>query len=418
MSSHSAANADCGGLIAAGTASVKRQAAAEGGKGGAQTLFCQSNKSNNGSWETVLVVAVSGYTGAVRRDRSGGEEQLALRRRSATPAWVSLLLRLALALLLIGIALAGHWFDRAGLRDNTDGAISFVDVLYFTTITVTTVGYGDIVPVTDRARMFDTFVVTPIRLFVWLIFLGTAYDFVFKRIWQRWRMQVIQRTLSGHFIVAGHGTSGAEARRELVRRGVSDAAIVVIDQRAARLAEAEADGATVIEGDATHNAVLEAVQIARARSVMISAGRDDTSILIVLTARRLAPNISISVVIHEEENEPLARQAGADVVINPTSFAGLLLAGSTDGPHLTEYMTDLAATSGRVSLRERRATAAEVGKPLAPLGTGLGVRIYRAGKCFGFWEPEAQSLEEGDLIVEIVPGGEPRSMMPDLTRRG
>ena len=68
--------------------------------------------------------------------------ELRLRRRSATPAWASLLLRVALAFALIGIALAGHWFDRDGLQDNVDGVISFADVLYFTVIT------GPLTPVT------------------------------------------------------------------------------------------------------------------------------------------------------------------------------------------------------------------------------------------------------------------------------
>ena len=58
---------------------------------------------------------------------------------------------------LVGIAIAVHWLDRGGLRDNLDGVVSFLDVLYFTMVTVTTVGYGDIVPVTPQARMFDTF---------------------------------------------------------------------------------------------------------------------------------------------------------------------------------------------------------------------------------------------------------------------
>src|SRR3546814_4159280 len=84
-------------------------------------------------------------------------------------------------LALIGTAIAIHWFDRGGLVDQVDGHISFGDVLYFTMITITTVGYGDIVPVTPRARMFDTIAVTPIRLFVWLIFLGTAYDFIDRK---------------------------------------------------------------------------------------------------------------------------------------------------------------------------------------------------------------------------------------------
>ena len=91
---------------------------------------------------------------------------LRLQRPDALGPGASLALRALLVFALIGIALAGHWFDREGLRDNVDNQVSFIDVVYFTTITVATVGYGDIVPVTDQARMFDTFVVTPIRLFI------------------------------------------------------------------------------------------------------------------------------------------------------------------------------------------------------------------------------------------------------------
>lgn len=328
---------------------------------------------------------------------------LLLRRKPPLPIWASLLMRVALALALIAIALAVHWFDRGGLRDTVDGHVSFTDVLYFTMITVTTVGFGDIVPVTDRARMFDTFVVTPVRLFVWLIFLGTAYDFMFKRVWEKWRMKLIQRELKGHIIVTGFGTSGSEAVRELIARGAQPDGIVAIDGRASAIAEAEDMGLSVLEGDATRNATLKAVHVERARAMIVSAGRDDTSILIVLTARRLAPHVPISVVIRSEDNEALARQAGANTVINPVSFAGLLLAGSTHGPHIAEYLADLAATDGRVALRERRVAAEEVGKPLSAITTGLGVRIYREGKPLGFRDDGAGALQAGDVIVEIVP---------------
>jgi len=263
---------------------------------------------------------------------------LSLHRKSRTPVWLTLVWRVLLAFGLIGIALAVHWFDRGGLHDNVDGAISFADVLYFTMITVTTVGYGDIVPVTQQARLFDTFVVTPIRLFVWLIFLGTAYNFLLRRVWEKWRMNTIQRHLQGHVVVAGYGTSGSEAVSELVRRGADPKTIVVVDADLAALRSARECGATVMEGDATRNAALEAVQVARAKAIIVSAGRDDTSILIVLTARRLAPAVPISVVIRSEDNEAIAQQAGADTVINPASFAGLLLAGSTHGAHLAEYL--------------------------------------------------------------------------------
>lgn len=349
------------------------------------------------------------YSPAMQPAPGGSARSPSLRRFSRTPAWLSLLLRTGLALALIGVALAVHWFDRDGLRDNTDGSITFVDVLYFTMITVTTVGFGDIVPVTQQARLFDTFVVTPIRLFVWLIFLGTAYDFFFKRAWERWRMSVIQRKLENHVVVVGYGTSGEEAFSELVRRGTNPAQIVVVDTNPHALESAAACGAVVLEADATRNASLEAVRIDKAKAIIVSPGRDDTAVLIVLTARRLAPKVPVSVVIRAEDNQTLAQQAGATTVINPASFAGLLLAGSTYGPNVADYMSDLAAWNGRVALRERPVTADEVGKPLADLATGMGLRIHRNGDCHGFWETQASRLEPGDVVVEIVPNFDPLS---------
>ncbi|MGL5838139.1 MAG: potassium channel family protein, partial [Sphingorhabdus sp.] len=75
-----------------------------------------------------------------------------LRRASKLPVWADVGLRLSLAFLLILIVILIHWFDREGLKDNHDGAISFLDVVYFTMISVTTTGFGDIAPISDRAR--------------------------------------------------------------------------------------------------------------------------------------------------------------------------------------------------------------------------------------------------------------------------
>src|SRR3546814_19191690 len=109
-------------------------------------------------------------------------------------------------------------------------------------------------------------------------------------------------------------------------RGTVPACIVVIDRNRGRINAAEAVGCNVLEGDASSDETLIDVQIARAQSVLVSAGRDDTSILIVLTVRHLAPRVPISVVIRTQDNELLARQAGENNVINPVSFNGLLLA--------------------------------------------------------------------------------------------
>lgn len=325
-----------------------------------------------------------------------------LRRRSQTPIWAQIAWRVAGVLALIGTAIAVHWFDRDGLRDSYDGHVSFSDVIYFTMISITTTGYGDIAPVSDRARLFDALIVTPIRIFMVLLFIGTTYQFVLRRTWDRWVMARIQRNLDGHVVVAGFGKTGSEAVAELIARGQDVARIVVIDGDPSNIALAEKLGCTVLQADATRDTVLEDVRIAKAKAMIVAAGRDDTSILITLTARHLAPDLPISIIVKADDNELPARAAGATTVINPVSFAGLLLAGSCRGAHMADYMLDLASISGPVSLSERTVRPDEVGKPLSAITTGLGVRVYRAAGFFSFAAPEAASLEAGDVIVEVV----------------
>lgn len=327
-----------------------------------------------------------------------------LKRKSSLPVWLSIAWRVLAVLALLALAVGVHWIERDGLKDTADGQVSFVDILYFTSISVTTTGYGDIVPVSNSARMFDAFVVTPIRVFVVLLFLGTAYNFVLKRTWDKWRMAVIQRTLSGHIIVAGYGTTGSETVDELIARGTQAGRIVVIDTDEASLNRAKECGCIVLQADATRDQVLKDVHITSAESMIVCAGRDDTSILITLTARHLAPALPISVIVRNEDNELPARAAGATTVVNPVSFAGLLLASSCKGPHLSAYLMDLASFHGEVELSERPVRDDEVGKPLAAIQTGLGVRIYRDGVQYGHKAPEAKALQAGDQIVEIVTG--------------
>src|SRR3954454_4387487 len=155
--------------------------------------------------------------------------ELASLQRRAARSWSGLAVRVAVACLLVVLAFSLLWFDRNGLRDHIDGHLSFADVVYFTMITVSTVGYGDIVPVSERARLIDAFLITPIRIFLWLIFLGTAAEFLIKHRWENWRMQRIQQTLNGHAVLAGFGRSGQNALAEMLADGTKLHDIVVID---------------------------------------------------------------------------------------------------------------------------------------------------------------------------------------------
>lgn len=217
-------------------------------------------------------------------------------------------------------------------------------------------------------------------------------------------MARIQKNLTDHVVVLGYGVSGSQSVRELIDRGIDPAQIVVIDPGEERLADAEKLGVNVMQGDATRDDTLQAARVSSAQSVLVSAGRDDSSILIVLTVRHLAPDVPISVVVRAEDNEVLARQAGANNVINPVRFTGLLLAGSAKGAHIADYLADLASVSGRVQLVQRTITEEESGYSLSDLKSGgRGLRVYRNGRAIGFWEDECHILEAGDVIVEIVP---------------
>lgn len=327
-----------------------------------------------------------------------------LRRAVSVPVWGDLGIRLALALALVFLVVLIHWADREGLVDAHDGHVSFLDVVYFTMISITTTGFGDIAPISDRSRLVEAVIVTPIRFAVIFIFVGTAYNFIIRRSWEKFRMKRIQEQLSGHIVVLGFGVSGSEAVNELIERGTDPREIVVMDTSEERLHHAEALGCNVIEADASRDEALMAVRIKEAQTVLVSAGRDDASILIVLTVRHLAPDVPISVVVRADDNEVLAKQAGADNVINPVRFTGLLLAGSAQGAHIADYLADLASVSGRVQLVERPVRPEEVGRPLSELSTGgRGLRIYRNGGAHGFWEHEASIMQAGDIVVEIRP---------------
>jgi voltage-gated potassium channel len=331
------------------------------------------------------------------------EDLLTLRRRSPVRGWFDIAWRLIAAAAMIGILILFHWLEREGLKDMHDGEVSLVDVIYFTMISATTTGYGDIVPVTQKTRLFDALVVTPIRILFLLFFIGSAYLFVARRTWERFLMKRIQRTLRDHIVVVGYGTKNSRAVQELIDLGAEPESIVIIDHNEDRLLLAKALGCTILKADATRDATLRAVHVDRARLVIISAGRDDTSILVCLTVRHLAPGVRISLAVNQQDNEIPAKRAGADVVVNPLDFAGLLLATTHAGHHIADYLADLATMGGRVRLVEREVLPEEIGTALKDLAKGLGLRIIRDGTAYGFWRPQVEKLEPGDIIMEIVP---------------
>lgn len=321
-------------------------------------------------------------------------------RRQLRPGRV-LAQRAAAAALLCIAVLAIFWLDSDGLKDQIDGHISFADIVYFTMVTISTVGYGDIVPVSDRARLIDALLVTPLRLLIWLIFLGTAYELVIQRWIEGWRMRRLQAQLNQHVIVCGFGHSGQSAARELAARGVAPGCILVIDHAEAALELAAEQGFIGYRGDSTHDPDLLHAGIERAASVLICLGRDDTAVLSILTIRQYNPSVRIVCNVKADENIALTRQAGANVVVSPATVGGILMADAVHTRHVADYVLDLMSTGGRLRIRERLARPDEVGKSMRELESSMVARLIREGRAVSFWEGDAARIRAGDTLLLI-----------------
>jgi voltage-gated potassium channel len=311
--------------------------------------------------------------------------------------------RLVIAAMLFLVVFGLLWWDRDGLRDQLDGEISFSDVVYFTMITVTTVGYGDIVPISTHARLLDALVVTPIRFGLWFLFLGTAYQLIIRQYMEGYRMAKLQTTLKGHLIVCGFGHTGLSATKELLARGAPADQLLVIDQKEDRVRLAGSLGVAAIQANATQEAVLRNAVIERAKGVIITAGCDDTTALILLTARHLNRTVRLIVSAKEEENVKLFRQGGADAIVSPATFGGYILAAAVDHGHMVHYLDDLLTADGNIRLVERPVRPNEVGKSPAVLKPDLLLRLYRGQRMLPLSELDDDTqLEAGDVMVLLT----------------
>lgn len=325
--------------------------------------------------------------------------------RSGLSAEKTLLVRIGIVIVLLTLVIAVFWFDRDGLRDNLDDHISFPDILYFAMITVTTVGYGDIVPVSHTARLIDAFAVTPIRIFIWFIFLGTAYELVVQRIVEEFRLSRIQKQLQDHIVLCGFGHSGFIAAQETVAKGHPAARVVVIDDSEDRIHLAAECGFVGLLGDATSENTLIKACVGKAKAVIVSTGRDDTTILVVLTVRHLSAATKIVASIKQEENIKLANLSGADLVVSPPRIGGYLMADAVETSHATPFLCDLMSAGGKMVLSERRAEPDEVGRTMAEITGGMVVQVHSHGRNIPFTERNRYIIQAQDMLLIISPPG-------------
>lgn len=322
--------------------------------------------------------------------------------RPAASPLRTLLFRLCFVVFLCMLAFFVLYLDRSGLRDSTKSTpMSIVDLIYFTMVTVATVGYGDIVPVTERARLIDAFFIVPIRIGIWFIFLGTAYQFVIQRVVEEFRMKRLQKQLNHHIVVCGYGLSGSITVRELLESGVDPDTIIVLDPRQEAVEAATALGVTGLLGDPTQEDLLQYAQVRQAKAVIISVTDDPTAILLTLTVRSLAPDTKIDVRIQENIYQRQLRQAGADVIVSSTKIGALLLADAVNSRYIVPFVNEMLSTRGRATLVERPASRREIGCMSNEVPGAVVVGLERGGKVASFYEQPPCRIEAGDTLVVI-----------------
>ena len=311
--------------------------------------------------------------------------------------------RLLLALGVLSLVAGIVWLGRAGYRDSTDdGSVDLLDAFYYATVSLSTTGYGDIVPASDTARLINILVVTPLRIVFLIILVGTTLEVLTERTREQLRQTRWRSSLDAHTVVVGYGTKGRSAVRALLEDGLAPDQVVVVDPDPAHSAEATSDGLAVVQGDGARGEVLEQASIRTARGVVVAVPRDDSAVLITLTVRAANPSAHLVAAVREAENAPLLRQSGADQVVVSSEAAGRLLGVAATSPSTGEVITDLLEPGAGLELATRRVTAAEVGARCRDLDEAV-LAVVRDGRTLHFSAPDAEPLREGDLVVVVQP---------------
>lgn len=315
---------------------------------------------------------------------------------------VSLLRRLAIAMgALVATALIVY-FGRDGYIDNNaEGSpISLLDAFYYSTVSVSTTGYGDIVPVSDTARLWTTVVVTPLRLIFLITFVGTTVELLTERSRQAFRIERWRSKLRDHTIVVGYGTKGRAAVETLLGDGKRPDDIIVVDTDRAQLDAASALGLVTVTGNATRSSVLRIAGVAQASAIIVATNRDDTAVLVTLTARELSPSIRIVAAVRESENVHLLRQSGANSVVVSAETAGRLLGAATTSPNVVEVVEDLLTPDAGFAISEREVEEAEVGGSPRHLGD-IVLAVVRGDTLHRVDSSKVDSLDRGDRLLYV-----------------
>jgi voltage-gated potassium channel len=241
--------------------------------------------------------------------------------------------KLRLVILLVLMVVCGGTMGFVVIED-----MEPFDAFYMTVITLSTVGFGEVTPLTPVGRLFV----------VILIGFGVAaagslaalmgqqvLEGHFRSLVMRRKMENRLKRMSDHFIIAGFGRVGRQVAKEFQAKGVP---CVVIEQNEASADQIMASGIVTLQGDATDDEVLLSAGIERAQTLISTLPEEAQNVYLTLTARHMNPKLKIIARADFEDGGKKLTRAGADHVVIPHVLGGIRMAKAALQPHVVDFM--------------------------------------------------------------------------------
>ncbi len=284
---------------------------------------------------------------------------------------------------------------------------SVFDAAYMTVVTMTTVGYGEVRPLSQAGRAFNLFVMlggVGLMLYILTVTVqAVVEDEVLKGLFRRRRMRAMIEALEQHYILCGYGRVGREVAA--VFRG-EEASFVVIDTSEAAVEAAEADGILAICGNATHNETLRMAGVERARGLITASGSDSDNVVITLTASAITSELTIVARADDAETTEKLIIAGAERVVTPYRTGGL----SAIRPMAVDFFDDIvdpARAGPRISEIEIVAGSPLAGETVDGFAAANDARVLALTRSDGsiLFTPEGGTvMEPGDGAIILGTG--------------
>ena len=235
------------------------------------------------------------------------------------------------------IGTAGFWW--------IEGYPAF-EAFYMTLITISTVGYQEIHPLSHSGRVFNSFLIlfgVSAMFFAVGAMTQTIIELELQNGYGKRRKRRAIMELKDHYIVCGFGRVGRSAAFELQRGG---AKFLVVDHSEQRVERAALAGMLAIRADATRDESLREAGVERARGFISALATDADNVFVILSAKTLNPRLTVVTRASEEDSEEKLRRAGADTVFSPYSMAGHRLAQALITPHVVQLLDSATQAAG------------------------------------------------------------------------